>query len=466
MKLCLCCQRSWTCTMDKGKRNLTPIPPDGGWGWMIVVACFLTTFFARGITRCISVFFVEFQMQFSQDYSRTAWIHSLVDCTTMLCAPLGSLIGARLSHRIAAILGGVLATIGFVFSSFATTMEHLYLSLGIITGMGFALSYTPAVAMVGIYFRERTALAYGIAMSGSGIGTFLLAPVVQLLIEYYTWRGALLIVGGLLSHLCVCGALMKPLDEREIGSGQLETRFTEVLQANEADAAEPANVALQNERPADPLPANGPSKSFQNHAHQLCPPLKADFLLLSLSFFFLACGCTVPFVYLVPYALGVGLSNQQAAILMSILGVTDIVGNITFGWLADRKCWRPCRLASYMLAVGLEGLSCLLVPVLQGFPGLLAFVLLYGYFDGAYVALIPVVTSDIVGPAYLSSALGLVYFLHAVPYLISPPIGGWLLDTTGSYTAVFFLSGSCLMSSSVALAILALHRSRVKPAHL
>uniref|UniRef100_A0AAY4C2E3 Major facilitator superfamily (MFS) profile domain-containing protein n=1 Tax=Denticeps clupeoides TaxID=299321 RepID=A0AAY4C2E3_9TELE len=434
--------------MDKGKRNLTPIPPDGGWGWMIVVACFLTTFFARGITRCISVFFVEFQMQFSQDYSRTAWIHSLVDCTTMLCAPLGSLIGARLSHRIAAILGGVLATIGFVFSSFATTMEHLYLSLGIITGMGFALSYTPAVAMVGIYFRERTALAYGIAMSGSGIGTFLLAPVVQLLIEYYTWRGALLIVGGLLSHLCVCGALMKPLDEREIGS--------EECQRSECNFLVPVAVTLDT----------GPSKSFQNHAHQLCPPLKADFLLLSLSFFFLACGCTVPFVYLVPYALGVGLSNQQAAILMSILGVTDIVGNITFGWLADRKCWRPCRLASYMLAVGLEGLSCLLVPVLQGFPGLLAFVLLYGYFDGAYVALIPVVTSDIVGPAYLSSALGLVYFLHAVPYLISPPIGGWLLDTTGSYTAVFFLSGSCLMSSSVALAILALHRSRVKPAHL
>lgn len=77
-----------------------------------------------------------------------------------------------------------------------------------------------------------------------------------------------------------------------------------------------------------------------------------------------------------------------------------------------------------MLAVGLEGFSCFLVPLLQSFPLLVPFALLYGYFDGAYVALIPVLTSDFVGPAYLSSALGVVYFLHAIPYLISPPIGG------------------------------------------
>ena len=81
-------------------------------------------------------------------------------------------------------------------------------------------------------------------------------------------------------------------------------------------------------------------------------------------------------------------------------------------------------MVSYMLAVGLEGFSCFLVPLLQSFPLLVPFALLYGYFDGAYVALIPVLTSDFVGPAYLSSALGVVYFLHAIPYLISPPIGG------------------------------------------
>lgn len=69
--------------------------------------------------------------------------------------------------------------------------------------------------MVGCYFRRRKALAYGIAMSGSGIGTFVLAPALQLLIELYSWRGALLILSAFVANLCVCGALLRPIAQRE-----------------------------------------------------------------------------------------------------------------------------------------------------------------------------------------------------------------------------------------------------------
>lgn len=62
-----------------------------------------------------------------------------------------------------------------------------------------------------------------------------------------------------------------------------------------------------------------------------------DFLILSLSFLFLAYGCSSPVVYLVPYALSLGVGRQKAAFLMSIFGVSGIVGNITFGWITDRQ---------------------------------------------------------------------------------------------------------------------------------
>lgn len=62
-----------------------------------------------------------------------------------------------------------------------------------------------------------------------------------------------------------------------------------------------------------------------------------NFLILSLSFLFLAYGCSAPVVHLVPYALSLGVGQQQAAFLMSIFGVSGIVGNITFGWIMDRK---------------------------------------------------------------------------------------------------------------------------------
>lgn len=81
----------------------------------------------------------------------------------------------------------------------------------VFAGLGFALCYTPAIIMVGCYFRERRALAYGIGLSGSGIGTFVLAPLVQLLIDLYSWRGALLVLSAFVANLCVCGALLRPI---------------------------------------------------------------------------------------------------------------------------------------------------------------------------------------------------------------------------------------------------------------
>ncbi|XP_070833947.1 monocarboxylate transporter 12-B-like [Chaetodon trifascialis] len=567
-------------------------PPEGGWGWMVVAACFLATICTRAVTRCVSMFFVEFQLHFEKDYSTTAWIHSLIDSSTMLCAPLGGLLGNHLSCRVTVMLGGLLSSAGLILSSFASCLEHLYICLGFLTGLGFALSYTPAIAMVGRYFSERKALAYGIALSGSGIGTFILAPVVQLLVDHYSWRGALLIMGGFVSNLCVCGALMRPLEprggerirknstanlEKDSMAAALDSKDTEVsadcsqvepeqLEVNHSKASQGLliangalnNFGLENDKlgqgnmlsspglpdlsltdrritgcilfrnkrtetilgeveHSDPELEKGStvedlnlveSLTLNNKAADMdakikysglneakptddchldktvspppeplvntktsprgCCCLKSrdefgflmfpNFLILSVSILFLAYGCSSPVVYLVPYSINVGLGHQQAAFLMSIFGVSDIVGNVTFGWITDRKCLKRYRMLCYMMAIGMEGLCCMFIPLLHAFSLLVPCSILYGYFDGAYVALIPVVTSDVVGSTYLTSALGVVYFLHGIPYLVSPPIGGWLVDRTGNYEATFFLCGVSFMLSSLVLAAAILRR--------
>nr|XP_004653074.2 monocarboxylate transporter 12 [Jaculus jaculus]XP_044997814.1 monocarboxylate transporter 12 [Jaculus jaculus]XP_044997815.1 monocarboxylate transporter 12 [Jaculus jaculus]XP_044997816.1 monocarboxylate transporter 12 [Jaculus jaculus]XP_044997817.1 monocarboxylate transporter 12 [Jaculus jaculus]XP_044997818.1 monocarboxylate transporter 12 [Jaculus jaculus]XP_044997819.1 monocarboxylate transporter 12 [Jaculus jaculus]XP_044997820.1 monocarboxylate transporter 12 [Jaculus jaculus] len=426
--------------MAKMTRTGSASPPDGGWGWMIVAGCFLVTICTRAVTRCISIFFVEFQTYFAQDYAQTAWIHSIVDCVTMLCAPLGSVVSNHLSCQAGIMLGGLLASTGFILASFATSLKHLYLTVGVLTGLGFALCYSPAIAMVGKYFSKRKALAYGIAMSGSGIGTFILAPVVQLLIEQFSWRGALLILGGFVLNLCVCGALMRPITLKEDHAGP----ENQGCRRQRADGARtPCYAPLAEERAQ-----RGLRRALQREYRFLQEP---DFAVLAVSVLFMAYGCSPLFVYLVPYALSVGVSHQQAAFLMSTLGVIDIVGNITFGWLTDRRCLKRYRSVCYLCAVGLDGLCYLCLPMLRTLPLLVPFSCTFGYFDGAYVTLIPVVTAEIVGTTSLSSALGVVYFLHAVPYLVSPPIAGWLVDTTGSYTAAFLLCGFSMIFSSLLL---------------
>ncbi len=183
--------------------------------------------------------------------------------------------------------------------------------------------------MVGIYFCERKALAYGIAMSGSGIGTFILAPVVQLLIEHYSWRGALLILGGFVSNLCVCGALLRPIILKEEEACPLPVD-------SECEYGVKPHIVPTGKAVDDKLEVDSKQRCLQSmqEYHFLLMP---DFLVLAGSFLLLASGCSLPFVYLVPYALDVGVGHQHAAFLMSILGVIDIVGNITFGWLTDMR---------------------------------------------------------------------------------------------------------------------------------
>jgi hypothetical protein len=68
-------------------------------------------------------------------------------------------------------------------------------------GVGFGLIYVPAVIAVGFYFERWRALATGIAVCGSGIGTSLMAPLSSYLIEKYTWRVALVIQAG--AYTCI-----------------------------------------------------------------------------------------------------------------------------------------------------------------------------------------------------------------------------------------------------------------------
>ncbi|XP_069756711.1 monocarboxylate transporter 12-B [Narcine bancroftii] len=428
--------------------------PDGGWGWMVVISCFLVNVCTRAVSRCLSIFFVEFQNYFAQDYAMTAWIHSTVDCTTMVFAPIGSIITNRYSTRVTVILGGLLATSGLILSSFATCLEYLYLSLGVLTGCGYALSYSPAIAIVGKYFSKKKAIAYGLAMSGSGIGTFVLAPVVQLLIEEYSWRGALLILGGLVANICACGALLRPLSlEEDLPNSSINSIVSRCT-SDECSYKVPREDPRLLRHSVD---LNCPGKdcdrkqlcnccpSYKEYAFLLTP----DFLVFAVSLLFMAYGCSTPFVHLVPYAVSAGVNQKQAAFLMSILGIVDIVGNISFGWLMDRGCLKKYRKYCYILTTGLDGLSSLFIPILTSFPLLVPYAILYGYFDGAYVSLIPVVTSDIAGNAFLSSALGIVYFIHGIPYLIGPPIAGWLVDATGNYTAAFLVSGLSMIFSSM-----------------
>jgi MFS transporter, MCT family, solute carrier family 16 (monocarboxylic acid transporters), member 14 len=105
-----------------------------------------------------------------------------------------SALSNRYGFRVVTIMGAILGSISLAVSVFATSIEFLYISIGVVGGIGFGLVYVPAVVAVGYYFDKRRALATGIAVCGSGVGTFVIAPLTTWLLEQYGWRGTILML--------------------------------------------------------------------------------------------------------------------------------------------------------------------------------------------------------------------------------------------------------------------------------
>lgn len=86
------------------------------------------------------------------------------------------------------------------------------LTYGVMGGIGFGMIYLPAVVCVGYYFEKKRSLATGIAVCGSGFGTFAFAPLATFLLENLGgWRNANLVLAGLILSCAIFGALMRPL---------------------------------------------------------------------------------------------------------------------------------------------------------------------------------------------------------------------------------------------------------------
>ena len=186
--------------------------PDGGWGWVIVFASFLVHCIADGVTMSFGVLFVEFLDYFQESKSLTSWIGSLFMAIPLLAGPVASILTDRYGCKAVTIWGAIISCLGFFVSAFANSITVLLITVGVITGLGLAVCYVAAIVIVAFYFEKKRSLATGIAVAGSGIGTFLFAPLIQYLLEQWGWRGCLVILAGIFLNMAVCGSVMRDLE--------------------------------------------------------------------------------------------------------------------------------------------------------------------------------------------------------------------------------------------------------------
>ncbi|XP_037048816.1 uncharacterized protein LOC119083250 isoform X5 [Bradysia coprophila] len=189
----------------------TMAPPDGGYGWVIVFASFMCNMIVDGIAYTFGVFLGEFVSYFGEGKGKVAWVGSLLSGVYLSAGPVVSALANKYGCRAVCIAGSIISCVAFVLSTFSTSVNMLMLTYGVLGGFGFGLIYLPAVVAVGYYFETKRSLATGIAVCGSGFGTFTFAPFANYLLEHFDWKNANLILAGLILNCGIFGALMRPL---------------------------------------------------------------------------------------------------------------------------------------------------------------------------------------------------------------------------------------------------------------
>ncbi|GFR76734.1 monocarboxylate transporter [Elysia marginata] len=186
-------------------------PPDGGYGWFVVLGSFLSHVLIGGLERSDGIFFLLFQSQFDKSAALTAWPGAVASMLRLAMGPIASAICQRWSVRACCMVGGFALGCVQILSALSPNFYVLFFSHGFLQGIARGLLYCPSLILVNMYFEKRRSLATGLAASGVGVGTLVVVPLLQFLFDTYGFLGGFLVLGAICFNGMMMAMLYRPL---------------------------------------------------------------------------------------------------------------------------------------------------------------------------------------------------------------------------------------------------------------
>ncbi|XP_049611915.1 monocarboxylate transporter 1 [Syngnathus scovelli] len=403
-------------------------PPEGGWGWAVVVGAFISIGFSYAFPKSITVFFKDIEVIFDATPSQVSWISSIMLAVMYAGGPISSILVNRFGSRPIILMGGCLAGAGLVAASFCNTVPQLYFFIGVVGGLGLAFNLNPALTMIGKYFYKRRPIANGIAMAGSPVFLSTLAPLNSWLYDQFGWRGSFLILGGLLLNCCVAGSLMRPIGPRSPPPKP-------GAEAEPNGEARPKKTVLQTINSFIDLTL------FKHRGFLL-------YLMGNVIMFF---GLFAPLVFLSNFAKSKDISKDKAALLLSVLAFVDMFARPSMGLLANTKWVRPRVQYFFAGAVLYNGVCHVLAPLSTTYTGFVVYAIFFGFAFGWLSSVLFETLMDLVGAQRFSSAVGLVTIVECAPVLLGPPLTGSFFNYYQHYDYTYISSGIILIVASLFL---------------
>ncbi|XP_070499939.1 monocarboxylate transporter 14-like [Chironomus tepperi] len=180
--------------------------------------------------------------------------------------------------------------------------------------------------------------------------------------------------------------------------------------------------------------------------------LDIQFLLFAISNFILYTWYDVVYVYLPDFALENNVQDTDASMLISLIGIVNMLGEIVLGWAGDREEINANII--YAICMGLCGVSVVLIPFFNSYTWMSILSSAFGLFIAANYSLTSIILVNLVDLDRFTNAYGLLLLVQGIANLVGPPIAGMTSDITGNYNLAFFLAGGFIILSGALLMIL------------
>ena len=340
--------------------------------------------------------------------------------------PIFGALAEKFGDRKAIILGGIFYAVGLVASSYAITPgAHQFLNILIgfgIAGMGFGV----VLAVVGrAAAPEHRSMALGIVTAAGSAGQVVGPPTAEALLAFFPWQTVFVIFAGVVLLALAALPLMRA-PERASRAELEESMGTVLIRAFK----DPSYTMI--------------FLGFFSCGYQLAF-ITAHFP----AFVTEMCGAIDPSGTLA--SLGVTSTSTLGAVAIGVIGMANIVGSITAGWLGKRYSKK------YLLA-GIYTARAVVSAMFIIFPMTPATVLLFSVSMGSlWLATVPLTSglvAHIYGLRYMGTLYGVVFFSHQLGSFLGVWLGGRMYDTYGSYTEVWWIGvGISIFSALVHLPV-------------
>ena len=400
-------------------------------GWIVAAVAFLALVGAAGFRAAPSVLMLPLEEEFGWSRSELSVAVSVNLLLYGLTAPFAAALMNRFGIRRVTTVALLLVVAGSAFSIFATEPWMLWLTWGVLIGLGTgSMALVFAATVADRWFIKRRGLVVGVLTAGGATGQLAFLPFIAVLVENEGWRQASLLVAS--GALVVVPLVLIFMRNHPVDIGMTP------YGAPESYVYEPPPRGNAAKQAIGTLVRASKVRTFW--------ALIAGFAI---------CGATTNGLigtHFIPSAHDHGMDETTAAGLLAVVGIFDIVGTIASGWLTDRFNPRILLAVYY----GFRGLGLLVLPFLLSAtvqPPIILFVVIYGL---DWVATVPPTVAlcrELFGKDG-PIVFGWVFASHQIGAAIAAVVAGTVRDATGEYTLAWFGAAAlCLVAAAVSATI-------------